>query len=43
MHKNIHSFKVKDINIPVSPVHYISVTSINIFNHNEATLYYRKY
>jgi hypothetical protein len=39
MHKDIHSFKGKDMNIPVSPIDYIDVKSINIFSHNEHTLY----
>jgi len=41
MHKNIHSFKGKNINIPVSPIDYtrINVTYINIFSYNEHTLY----
>jgi len=43
MHKNIHSFTGKGINIPVSSVDYISVISINIFSHNELTLYDWKY
>jgi len=39
MHRNIHSFKGKGINIPVSPIDYINVISINIFSHNQHTLY----